>query len=199
MPYHFPVFAVSGARNLLCAVLVYSLVQIGRSCGWCPYRRVPFISVRPITVSVCFKSAGQTDQKLADWNWKKKMLVRYHASGYRAFVYHSTKHGQHNPLTFASVRGRTRDESSSLLQSLGKKKIGICTGWKEKLVRGYHRWILYFRFDGNTCKESAKLILILNFKIKIFFFFLLYSTRHKSKTFPRNHKSRSNNSPAKIS
>ena len=44
--------------------------------------------------------------------------------------------------------------------------------------------ILHLRFDGNTCKEpAAKLTLILNFKI---FFFVLYSTHHEGKTFPRN-------------
>ena len=52
-----------------------------------------------------------------------------------------------------------------------------CTRWKEKFVRGYRRWILQLRFDGDTCKELAvKLIPTLNFKIKIF----LYST-HRTK------------------
>ena len=49
------------------------------------------------------------------------------------------------------------------------------TGWKEKLVRNCHRWILHLAFDGNTCKESAvKLISILNFNRSISNFFLHY-------------------------
>ena len=63
----------------------------------------------------------------------------------------------------------------------------VCTGWKEKFARGYHRWILHLRFDGNTCKNlAAELILTLHFKVKKFLFLALYSTHHEGKTFPRN-------------
>ena len=43
--------------------------------------------------------------------------------------------------------------------------------------------ILFFRFDGNMCKKpvAEKLILILTFKINIFFL-ALYFTHHKGKT-----------------
>ena len=66
-----------------------------------------------------------------------------------------------------------------VLVSTKDKEEAKYTGWKEKFVRGCHR-ILHLRFDGNIRKASAaKLILILNFKLKKFFFLALYSTRHK--------------------
>lgn len=49
-------------------VLVYSLVQIGRSCGRCSYTRAPFISVRPI----CFYMAARSIQKSIGIEKKEK-------------------------------------------------------------------------------------------------------------------------------
>ena len=49
----------------------------------------------------------------------------------------------------------------------------ICTGWKEKFVRGCHRWILHLR------NPTVKLTLTLNFKVS----FTLYS-RYESETSP---------------
>ena len=64
------------------------------------------------------------------------------------------------------------------------KKVGSA-GWKEEFVRGCHRYILHLRFDGNTRKRK----LTLDFKVKQFFLFALYSTHRESETFPRNHRS----------
>ena len=51
--------------------------------------------------------------------------------------------------------------------------------WKEMFDFGYHRRILLHRFNGKACKEAAKLILTLNFKVNIFFLFALYSIKMK--------------------
>ena len=56
------------------------------------------------------------------------------------------------------------------------------TGWKEKFVQTLH-----LRFDGNIYREfAAKLILILDFKVKISFFFGIVFYLSRGKTFPRN-------------
>ena len=51
--------------------------------------------------------------------------------------------------------------------------------------KGYHRWILHFRFDGDS---AAKLTLTLNFKNFVYF------TYHEGKTFSRNHRSQPDSS-----
>ena len=52
---------------------------------------------------------------------------------------------------------------------LKSAQVYCCTGWNEKFVRDYHRWILHPRFDENTCEENS-------------FFFALYSTYPEDKT-----------------
>lgn len=63
-------------------VLVYSLVQIGRSCGRCSYTRAPFISVRPI----CFYMAARSIQKSIGIEKKEKEKKKFDRRLYLCFV-----------------------------------------------------------------------------------------------------------------